>query len=76
MIRALVSQGLGRTVQLQRKGDRALTNPWGRPINAFVFGRSYQEVEKGEHRKVIDTLDANDPDWRTRELVNHAQPRE
>lgn len=69
MIRALVSQGLGRAVQLQRKGVRLLTSPWGRPIDAYIFGRSYQEIEKGEHGSVEDALDANDPDWRTRELV-------
>jgi len=69
MIRALVSQGLGRAVQLQRKGVRLLTSPWGRPIDAYIFGRSYQEIEKGEHESVENALDANDPDWRTRELV-------
>ncbi len=69
MIRALVSQGLGRTVGLQRKGVRELTSPWGRLIDAYVFGRSYQEVEKGQHGGVEETLNANDPQWRKRELV-------
>jgi hypothetical protein len=77
MIRALVSQGLGRTVGLQKKGVRELTSPWGRVIDAFVFGRSYQEKEKREHGSVEQTLDANDPRWKTRELIimpSHVDP--
>lgn len=69
MIRALVSQGLGQKVQLQKKGVRSLSSPWGRVINAYVFGRSYQEVEKKKHGSVEAALDANDQDWRQRELV-------
>jgi hypothetical protein len=69
IIRALVSQGLGASIALQRKGVRQLTSPWGRLIDAYVFGRSYQEVEKARHESVETALDANDPDWRTRELI-------
>jgi hypothetical protein len=69
IVRAMVSQGLGRSVQLQRKGVRALTSPWGRPIDAYVFGRSYQEVEKAAHGGVERALDQNDPRWRERELI-------
>ena len=69
IIRALASQGLGRAVQLQHKGVRVLTSPWGRPINAYVFGRSHQEVEKGTHGSVEDALDGNDSNLRERELV-------
>ena len=69
MIRALVSQGLGREFQVQRKGVRLLTSPWGRPIDAYIFGRSFQEVERYDHGTVEDALDANDPGWRLRELV-------
>src|SRR5258708_2430781 len=43
MIRALVSQGLGREMQMQRKGERVLVSPHGRDIDSYVFGRSYQE---------------------------------
>jgi hypothetical protein len=69
MIRALVSQGLGKAIEKQKKGVRKLTSPWGRPIDAYIFGRSYQEVEKGNHDSVEEALDANDADWRERELV-------
>lgn len=69
MIRAMVSQGLGKAVQTQRKGVRNLVSPWGRPINSYVFGRSYQEVEKGAYGSVLNALDGNDPDWRERELI-------
>lgn len=69
IIRAMVSQGLGKSIQLQRKGVRALVSPWGRPIDAYVFGRSYQEVEKAECGGVIRALDKNDPSWRDRELI-------
>ena len=69
IIRSLVSQGLGRTVQLQRKAARAFISPWGRPIDAYVFGRSYQEVEKSVYGSVEQALDGNDPAWRMRELI-------
>jgi hypothetical protein len=69
MIRALVSQGLGRELERQKKGVRLLTSPWGRPIDAYVFGRSYQEVEKGKYKTVENALSKNDADWRTRELI-------
>ncbi len=69
MIRALVSQGLAKNVQLQKKGVRELVSPWGRPIDAYIFGRSYQEIEKAKHGSVEAALDANDPDWRNRELI-------
>lgn len=41
----------------------------GRPIDALVFGRSYQEKEKKPYGSVEAALDGNDPDWRKRELV-------
>lgn len=69
IVRAMVSQGLGKQVQLQRKGARSLTSPWGRPVDAYVFGRSYQEVERSEHGSVINALDRNDSSWRDRELI-------
>lgn len=69
MIKALVSQGLGRAVQLHRKDVRSLTSPWGRPIDAYVFGRSYQEVEKPKHKGILAALNANDSEWRNRELI-------
>jgi hypothetical protein len=69
MLRALVAQGLGQTVQLHKKGVRQLTSPWGRLIDAYTFGRSYQEKEKGKYKTVEATLTANDPLWKTRELI-------
>jgi hypothetical protein len=65
----MVSQGLGEQVQLQRKGVRSLTSPWGRQIDAYVFGRSYQEVERSACGSVVSALDKNDRRWRERELV-------
>ena len=69
IIKALVAQGIGRAFQVQRKGQRGLVSPTGRNVDAYVFGRSYQEKEKGEHGSVAAALDANDPLWRTRELI-------
>lgn len=69
IIRALVSQGMGRKFQKQKKGVRELVTPAGRTVDAFVFGRSYQEVEKGDYGSVIAALDANDAGWRRRELI-------
>lgn len=69
IVKAFVSQGLGQQIELQRKAARALTSPFGRPIDAYIFGRSYQEVEKGHHESVEAALDANDGNWRDRELI-------
>ena len=69
IVRAIVSQGLGKKFQRQKKGVRDLTTPWGRQVDALVFGRSFQEVEKREHDSLEEALDANDPNWRHRELV-------
>lgn len=69
MIKAMVSQGLGQSVALQKKGVRKLTSPWGRPIDAYIFGRSFQEVEMGKHKTVERALRANDAEWQSRELI-------
>ncbi len=70
MIRALVSFAISKEIQTHKKGVRAMFSPWAlRMIDAYVFGRSYQEIEKGKYGSVEATLDANDANWRTRELV-------
>jgi hypothetical protein len=46
-----------------------LTSPWGRSIDAYIFGRSYQETEKAQHGSVGDALDGSDAQWRERELI-------
>ena len=69
MIRGLVSQGLGRAVKKQMKGRRTLVTPTGREIDSYIFGRSYQEVEKGAYGNVGAALDGNDPERRKRELI-------
>jgi hypothetical protein len=69
IVRAMVSQGIGQDIALHRKGVRALTSPWGRPIDAYVFGRSFQEIEKNKYKTVEKTLNANDSKWFERELI-------
>lgn len=69
MVRALVKQGQGSSIKSVKKGNRLMTSPWGRRIDAYVFGRSYQEKEKKPSGSVEAALDGNDPAWRTRELV-------
>lgn len=69
MIRGLVSQGSGRKLQKQKKGTRQLLTPVGRYVDAYIFGRSYQEVEKSAFGSVEAALDGNDADWRERELI-------
>lgn len=64
MLRALVNQGQGSALKANHKKNRSLTSPWGRPIDAYVFGRSYQEMEKkphGPYGSVEAALDGNDP---------------
>ncbi|AJA10266.1 hypothetical protein SKP52_16970 [Sphingopyxis fribergensis] len=46
-----------------------MITPEGRHVDAYIFGRSYQEVERGDYGSVVAALDANDPDWRQRELI-------
>jgi hypothetical protein len=67
-INALVSQGRGETSP-GHKGQYRLVSPAGRKIDAHIFGRSYQEYEKGPHGTVKNALDANDHLWRERELI-------
>jgi hypothetical protein len=77
IIRSMVSQAVGREIALHRKKQRDMITPWGRPVNAYIFGRSYQEVEKNRYGTIIATLDGNDPDWRSRELIvmpSHVAP--
>lgn len=69
IIRSMVSQAIGKRIELHKKGVRDMATPWGRRIDAYVFGRSYQEVEKNQFGSVIAALDGNDPLWRTRELI-------
>jgi len=69
MLKALVSQGGQPQFTRLRKGARLLTSPWGRCIDAYIFGRSYQETEKQQHESVVDALDASDAQWRERELI-------
>jgi hypothetical protein len=69
MLKALVSQGGDPQFERLRKARRSLVSPWGRSIDAYIFGRSYQETEKQQHGSVLDALDASDPNWRERELI-------
>jgi hypothetical protein len=68
IMNALLSQGLGGPSP-GKKGVRTLTSPGGRKINAYIFGRSYQETEKPKHKSVAEALKENDPDWKKRELI-------
>lgn len=69
IIRSMVSQAIGRKIGLHRKAARDMVTPWGRHVDAYVFGRSYQEVERGIYGSVVAALDGNDPDWKQRELI-------
>lgn len=70
ILKALVALGISKEMQIHRKGVRAMFSPFAnRTIDSYIFGRSFQEVEKGKHGSVEAALDANDPDWRTRELI-------
>jgi len=69
IIRSMVSQAVGEKIARHKKGTRDMVTPWGRHVDAYVFGRSYQEVEKGEYGSAVKALDANDDKWRQRELI-------
>ena len=67
IVRALLSQGLGGPPP-KSKGVRKLISSSGREIDSYVFGRSYQEIEKSKHKSVARALKKNDSDWKKREL--------
>ncbi|MCI1394681.1 MAG: hypothetical protein LKG81_04355 [Acetobacter peroxydans] len=69
IIRILVSQAIRRKIERHRKGARKMITPWSQEIDAYVFGRSYQEVEKGKYKSILKALNGNDPDWKKRELI-------
>ena len=69
IIRSLVRQGERAQVQQVRRGPRLLTSPWGRPIDALIVPRSYQETLAGEFGSVEQALNAIDSTWRERDLV-------
>jgi hypothetical protein len=68
MIHALLAQGLGRKSP-EQKGDRVLHDSTGRQIDAYVFVRSYQEMEKKKYKSVAKALDESDRQWKERELI-------
>lgn len=69
IVRSMVSQAIGQKIDLHKKARRDMITTGGRHVDAYIFGRSYQEVEKGSWRTVVAALDGNDPDWRERELI-------
>jgi len=69
MVRALVSQGKGFGYKKLTKDEHKLTTPFGRPVNSYVFGRSFQETERSQFGTVEKALDGNDKNWRDRELI-------
>lgn len=69
IIRSMVSQAVRKKISLHRKGLRNMVTPWGQNVDAYVFGRSYQEVEKSTFGSVIATLDGNDSNWKHRKLI-------
>jgi len=80
ILKAAVALGISRQMQIHKKGVRQLFSPFAnRMIDAYVFGRSYQEKERARYGSVEAALDANDPDWRKRELVimpSHVAPQD
>jgi len=68
MLNALLAQGLGGKSP-EQKGARELFDSTGRPIDAYVFVRSYQETLKKKYKSVSKALDKNDRQWKERELI-------
>lgn len=69
LIRAIVRQGEHRDLQVVQRGPRSLSSPSGRPVDALVIPRSYQETLAGEFGSVEQALNTVDPSWRQRALV-------
>lgn len=69
LMRALLEHAERRRLKKPRKGVKRLRTPWGRAVDALVFIRSYQESLAGWYGSVIGSLDAEDKDWRDRDLI-------
>lgn len=69
MIRSLVRQGERRNLDKVKRVPRWLTSPWGRPVDALVIPRSYQETLANEYGSVEAALDGVDSSWRERDLI-------
>ena len=73
----ILSQGVRRSFDKGQMGERTLTSPWGREIDAYLFVRSYQETLKSDFKSAKSAIDTKDPSWRKRELIiwpSHLQP--
>lgn len=69
MIRGFVCQGEGRWLDVIKKCERVLRSPSGSLINSYIFGRSFQEVEKPKYKTVLQCLDASCENWRDLDLI-------
>jgi hypothetical protein len=69
IIRSLVRQGERRNLDKVKRSPRWLTSPWGRPIDALILPRSYQETLANEFGSVEAALDGVDPSWSERDLI-------
>ena len=69
LVRSMVTHAARFSTANLVKGRRILYTPWAQEIDAYVFPRSYQEVEKKEHGTVRGALSANDPTWWQRDLI-------
>lgn len=69
IVRSLVQQGVPRSATILKKGVFRLTAPFGREIDAYIYGRSFQESDLRKHKTVIASLNASDPYWLRRELI-------
>ncbi len=70
---SLINNGLGGPPTGRqgkyRKGTYSLFSPWGRPVEACIFVRSFQEREEKHHERPRDALDAICSKWRELDLV-------
>lgn len=69
LVRSLVSQGTRRAYTQVQKNHYILYSRRAQEIDAYIFPRSYQEVEKKKHPLVTGALDSNDPEWWKRDLI-------
>lgn len=69
LVRTLVAQATRRSYAQLRKGAHTLHTPRAQEVDAYVFPRSYQEVEKKKYPVVKDALNKNDAGWWQRDLI-------
>jgi hypothetical protein len=65
----LIRYATGRNLIHPQKGNYTLKTSDEAELDSYIFVRSYQETEKEKHGSILKCLDANDRNWRERDII-------